>query len=73
MTVWQPIETAPKNGTPVLVYSPGNQYGFNTNARRSRIIVDKYMFSDGFCFYREYPEAPYTHWMPLPAPPEEQS
>jgi hypothetical protein len=63
---WQPIETAPKDGTVVLLYWPtmgiyvyplagfhmGDEYGWELSANR------------------EYGEVMPTHWMPMPAPPE---
>jgi uncharacterized protein DUF551 len=61
---WQPIETAPKDGTPILVVR--GEHNRNT---RSRIIVaywnDKYWSPVGAS------TSAYTasHWMPLPQPP----
>jgi hypothetical protein len=78
---WQPIETAPKDGTPVLVFSPHAPFSDPTN-----IIVAK------FDTWRSDPNGEYswwsycesvladisgqiepepTHWMPLPPPPTE--
>ncbi|WP_367079153.1 DUF551 domain-containing protein [Luteitalea sp.] len=67
---WQPIETAPKDGTPVLVYFP------EIGVWEVRWSTD--VFDDGFwCVsdnkfedrpLRGWIENP-THWMPLPAPP----
>lgn len=64
---WQPIETAPKNGLPVLL---GSLYGW---------VIEGYFALDE-CEWRERnnhptdswgsPLAP-THWMPLPPPPQE--
>lgn len=58
---WQPIETAPRDGTRILVFYP---------------VLDGHIFTAGFEFgtwqsgiwdgRREQP----THWMPLPEPPE---
>ena len=63
---WQPIETAPKDGTHVLLYWPtmsissyplvgfhhGDEYGWEP-------VAD-----------RDYGEIYPTHWMPLPEPPK---
>ncbi len=64
---WQPIETAPKDGTELIVYGSTGHYGTN-NANC--------IFA---CFHRgqwrtlikghALKPAP-THWMPLPTPPE---
>lgn len=75
-TVWQPIETAPKDGSDVLLYFPleGLSAGFE------KVIIAHWRKSAGDlinCYwvwqgraYRGYSEAYQpTHWMPLPAPP----
>lgn len=59
---WQPIETAPKDGTRILVYRKlergyehrrvGVDLFVNDNWRKSRLFM------------------PPTHWMPLPKPPQ---
>ena len=55
---WQPIETAPKDGTTIIVYEPGLYQtaawtgGGWTNASDSWL-------------------GDVTHWMPLPKPPKE--
>lgn len=66
---WQPIETAPKDGTEVLCYSPGNKAAMIINARSEHWHVD-YVNKRWSAFYHQYPEAPYTHWMSLPTPPK---
>jgi hypothetical protein len=57
---WQPIETAPKDGTPILCGFPDNfhaQHGhFDDNTGKWGQLIS---------FYYQP-----THWMPLPAPPE---
>ena len=64
-TAWQPIETAPKDGTEVLL------------GHANSIWLDYWTMAnelDGFwamCDQWEDPEVP-THWMPLPAAPQIQ-
>ena len=60
MSEWRPIETAPKNFTPVLV----------CNIDGGGMTVGKYgplskQWYDVFCEHNLV----VTHWMPLPAPP----
>ena len=54
---WQPIETAPKDGTPFIVWWPGGYADTMASWR-------EYL---GFIGFGE-PHA--THWQPLPAPPK---
>jgi len=70
MSEWQPIETAPKDGSSVLAYAP-----LSTDPHRAdkpyRILPMRWDESqcwrtDIMPFVRFSP----THWMPLPAPPE---
>jgi hypothetical protein len=53
---WQPIETAPRDGTVILVYAPGL---FQTAA-----WVDGYWTTACENWLDDV-----THWMPLPEPP----
>ena len=55
---WQPIETAPKDKTLVLVYRPNSREQIAI-----RVVRD-------WCGRACCPIAEPTHWMPLPAPPE---
>ncbi len=63
MTKWQPIETAPRDGTVVLLFQPHSQVGYMfvgvLNNRGE--WVDNIMGED----HRPTP----THWQPLPEPP----
>lgn len=59
---WQPIDTAPTDGTLILVYAPGVQ------DLDSIICPCAYHPDAGFCV-DELREP--THWMPLPSPPQE--
>lgn len=56
--MWQPIETAPKDGTPLWVIWPNE-------------IQEQAWFAEGVWQTHEYRDgvSP-THWRPLPAPPE---
>lgn len=60
MTNWQPIETAPKDGTEILVYSDG------------RVISTFWSFcaEDWVDVLRGYTMRDPTHWMSLPEPPK---
>ena len=71
---WQPIETAPRDGMPVLLYyvNPGGQS--EMGMWRSEIRVGRGEVRQGWRYLRSH-SATYdldhqpTHWMPLPAPP----
>jgi hypothetical protein len=68
--VWQPIETAPKDGTAILLwpYNPGDAYG----GYALKEVALGYYTPDEEWFNPEQrcPFEP-THWMPLPEPPED--
>jgi hypothetical protein len=58
---WQPIETAPKDGTFILVFSPG---------RIQETVAwckDREFWMNGF---DDRPVEKITHWMPLPQSPD---
>ncbi len=59
MLAWRPIETAPKDGTPILAWC--NQYG-----------IQKLYWSIGGLWVAAGTDATYTtsHWMPLPEAPQ---
>lgn len=59
---WQPIETAPKDGTRILVFRE-NEDGHE----QKRIGVD--YFKRGVWWLSRTQMRP-THWMPLPEPPQ---
>lgn len=69
---WQPIATAPKDGSPVLVcYAP--QYisnGFLPVAVRWRAYHPNAKGNEQFRDSSGAKVVAATHWMPLPAPPE---
>jgi hypothetical protein len=61
---WQPIETAPRDGTFILVYEPSEKPKWS-------VMVDFYIDApeaDKCCGWLGNP----THWMPLPDPPKQR-
>ena len=64
--VWQPIETAPTDGSAVLLYPYMDDWA-NMYVVYGYATLDGEWFStvDGLTFEP-------THWMPLPEPPEEK-
>ena len=64
---WQPIETAPKDRTMVVLIGVTEGNGF-TGGRPYRSDPWCGWFSDGEWQRWPHPWPP-THWMPLPAPP----
>lgn len=77
MMEWQPIETAPKDGTPILVWNGPANYGYYTAPdQMGTARWDRQAFTDGeMCWWAcdccdgvtTYNP---THWMPLPEPPK---
>ncbi len=71
MTEWQPIETAPRDGTEFLAIGSLRAivvvaFERDPSNQRQRVLVET--------FRKEVlhgPAAWATHWMPLPTPPEE--
>lgn len=63
---WQPIETAPKDGTFVLI-------GFGDSVGEARWVENAWYWANndpGDSWGRPVYEHEATHWMPLPAPPQ---
>lgn len=66
---WRPIETAPKDGTWVLLYWP---------MTRTNVVVAGHFYaaSDGEAVWWSLPKVDThndpTHWRPLPSPPTEE-
>ena len=58
-TRWQPIATAPKDGTPLLVYD-----------RDCGVLQGYFDSTDGHWYGGIWIQP--THWMPLPSPPSEK-
>lgn len=79
MAEWRPIESAPKDGTEVLLFIPGRraelgwwyesqEYAYGKLKRKT----EKWMWGSGMqgilSMTGDAPPEP-THWMPLPEPP----
>ena len=67
---WQPIATAPKDGTRIICFWPN--YG------RHRPVVGEacwmapsHLFMPHFCHAGNWTPADPSHWMPLPTPPKD--
>lgn len=62
-TTWQPIETAPRNWSAVMLFAPN----YNDDWRQ---VFEGYYDPDRLSWYdrSDRPVSP-THWQPLPAPP----
>ena len=68
---WQPIETAPTDGSPVLVYAqdPHEPPPGVTGKLPSFMTVASHHPDAGWCVCEL---RVVTHWMPLPEPPDER-
>lgn len=85
MDDWQPIDSAPKDGTSVLIYWPNYNYdGFDQRPQSVMAIGrwkenDRLENSPGYFSdtteWDDYglaqPEYAPSHWMPLPEPPRD--
>ena len=73
MSNWQPIDTAPKDGTDILLFRSGAVHRGRWEKQRYHERPKPYWSDDlerglGVIWCREHPP---THWMPLPEPPVE--
>jgi hypothetical protein len=81
MSEWQPIETAPKDGTRVLItggvwMDTRLAWPFDNQKALTHVEIAQYLEGDGFVI-SDFSDGTYeiakpTHWMPLPAPPAAQ-
>lgn len=69
---WQPIATAPKDGTIMLVTNGVHVVLAENRYNNDDTRIDVWMLSQTCCECSDsvYPQP--THWMPLPEPPESQ-
>ena len=70
MTEWQPIETAPKDGTPVLLW-PFAPQDFWAGYAPQEVCLGFNALDEGWFNPEQRCAFEPTHWMPLPAPPHE--
>jgi hypothetical protein len=59
---WLPIESAPKDGTRIIVFRP--------TAKLGCVVSEDYWVEGMACWWRSFTKEQPTHWRPLPAPPE---
>lgn len=79
MSEWQPIETAPKDGTWVLLYFDGwdrpDVYEGQPTIYAGQWSTENHWRESGDWYVdwhdlTQYHIGPPTHWMPLPDPPK---
>ena len=70
MSDWQPIETAPRDGGPLLC----------TDGENTHVCYPKLFRSDHWEYFRDDKVVPGhtwsicpTHWLPLPSPPAQET
>lgn len=68
---WQPIETAPKDGTEIWAYNGEQARMYWAEGHGENFDYALWVWSDDLLSDVDpSPDQP-TYWMPLPAPPEE--
>ena len=76
---WRPIESAPKDGTHLLLYGRIEWEDYGDEGDPPEIVVgyydvDEWDFKEGWVLVNANPYTDFchpTHWMPRPAPPEQ--
>lgn len=66
-TAWQPIETAPKDGTGILLFNPYEDAWIAVGRHMDHIHPD---FHYGWNVDHWIDDSKTTHWRPLPAAPQ---
>ena len=72
MGIWQPIESAPKDGT--LIRARGRDWG--DRQEPFHYVRTRYVAGKGFVGVKRKADTTYpylTDWQPLPAPPESEA
>ena len=62
---WQKIDTAPKDGTPILIYDTGMMVSIRWDRSKWNLPDFLEMSHAGMEIWP-------THWMPLPEPPKKE-
>lgn len=67
VAAWRPIETAPKDGTPIICFTPDENFSEKTG-----FDLIWWEPSEGAWFYgaADFFSASPTHWIPLPRSPQ---
>lgn len=70
---WRPIESAPKDGTPILVENDRGVHCVRWEAEEAHgdASFDGWYVDDGKSNLRVLRGTEPTHWTPIPAPPKE--
>jgi hypothetical protein len=71
MGEWKPIESAPKDGTRVLLWLKGNGNEHVIGRWKPQYEGDAFPWY-GDAGYESFKENLVTHWQPLPAPPSQE-
>lgn len=69
MSEWQPIESAPKDGTKILAFARNPEYAPDTYMAVAEWATAKPAFGSVAGWFWPYAIRP-THWMHLPTAPE---
>ncbi len=68
---WQPIETAPRDGTNILVWWPSEMHCPVTAHYSTGKWTNEPGFAWKFTGWGQEKKTEPTHWMPLPEPPKD--
>lgn len=68
MSIWKRIDSAPRDGTKILVWRPKEEGHYEGRERSAHVGLD--IFIDGMWYASRTSQQP-THWMPLPLPPSD--